>query len=186
ALSGFSPSADGKLVAYGQSEGGSDWSTYYVRDVDAGKDLTDAIKWVKFSSVAWTKDGNGFFYGRYPEPPPGKELEAALRDKKIYYHRLGSEQSADRLIYDRPAEPTLFIDLSLEETGRYLFIQTNKGTSNKNELFVKDLVAAASPALDAPVKPLYPGHTVEYDPLGVATGTLYLVTDRDAPKKKVV
>jgi len=186
ALSGFSPSSDGKYVAYGQSEGGSDWSTYHIRDVDAASDLSDVIKWVKFSSIAWTKDGKGFFYGRYPEPPPGKEIETAVRDKKIFYHALGTAQSADPLIYERPAEPTLFIDLGIDETGRYLFIQTNKGTSNKNELFVKDLVDPRAPALDAPVKPLYPGHTAEYEPLGVVSGTLYLMTDREAPKKKIV
>ena len=186
ALSGFSPSFDGKYVAYGQSEGGSDWSTYHVRDLDAAADLPDVIKWVKFSSIAWTRNGKGFFYGRYPEPPSGKEIETAVRDKKIFYHALGTPQSADRLIYERPAEPTLFIDLSLDETGRYLFLQTNKGTSNKNELFVKDLVDPRAPALDTPVKALYPGHTAEYDPLGVVDGMLYLTTDREAPNKRVV
>jgi prolyl oligopeptidase len=186
ALSGFFPTADGKYVAYGQSEGGSDWSTYHVRDLDASTDLPDVIKWVKFSSVAWTKDGKGFFYGRYPEPPPGKEIETAVRDKKIFYHRLGTNQSADRVIYERPDDPTLLIDLSLDETGRYLFIQTNKGTSVKNELFVKDLAEPRAPAIDAPVRPLYAGHTAEYGPLGVVGGMLYLKTDRDAPKKRVV
>jgi prolyl oligopeptidase len=186
ALSGFSPSPDGRYVAYGQSDGGSDWSTYHVRDLDAASDLSDAIRWVKFSSIAWTKDGKGFFYGRYPEPPAGKEIETAVRDKKIFYHAVGTPQTADRLMYERPEEPTLFIDISLDESGRYLFLQTNKGTSNKNELFVKDLVDARAPALDAPVKPLYPGHTAEYDPVGVVSGTLYVMTDRDAPKKRIV
>jgi prolyl oligopeptidase len=186
ALSGFTPSPDGKHVAYGQSAGGSDWAIYRVRDVETGNDLADTIRWVKFSSIAWTKDGKGFFYGRYPEPPAGKELETAVRDKKIYYHVLGADQAADRLIYERPEEPTLFIDASIDETGRYLFVATNKGTSNKNELFVKDLGAPMAPALAAPVTPLYPGHTAQYNPLGVVNGTLYLQTDRDAPRKRIV
>jgi prolyl oligopeptidase len=185
ALSLFDPSPDGRHFSYGQAEGGSDWSTVYVREL-AGKQLPDEIKWVKFSSIAWTEDGKGFVYGRYPEPPPGKALEAAVNDKKIYYHVLGTPQSADRLIYERKEEPTLFIDADIDETGRYLFFFTNKGTSNKNELFVKDLGNPLSPNLAAPVRPLYPGHTAAYEPLGVVSGTLYLLTDRDAPNKKIV
>jgi prolyl oligopeptidase len=186
ALSGFVPSPDGLHFAYGQSEGGSDWSTYYVRELSGGKQLPDVIRWVKFSSLSWTEDGKGFFYGRYPEPRAGKALEDAVRDKRIYYHVLGTNQSADRLIYERPEEPTLFIESEIDETGRYLFFVTNKGTSNKNELFVKDLGDPHAPKLDAPVRALYPGHTAAYDPLGVVNGTLYLLTDHDAPNKKVV
>jgi prolyl oligopeptidase len=186
ALSDFVPSPDGKRFAFGQAAGGSDWSTYYFRDLATGGQLPDGLQWVKFSTVSWTHDGQGVFYGRYPQPPPGQELEAALSDKRIYYHRLGTDQSADRLIYARPDEPTLFIDAHLDETGRYLFIDTNKGTSNKNELFVKDLGNPLQPRFDAPVAALYPGHTAAYVPLGIANNLLYLLTDRDAPKKKIV
>ena len=186
ALSGFVPSPDARHFAYGQSEGGSDWRTYYVRELGSGRQLSDVIRWVKFSSIQWTEDGKGFFYGRYPEAREGKALEDAVRDKKIYYHLLGTNQSADRLIYERTEEPTLFIDADVDETGRYLFFQTNKGTSNKNELFVKDLVDPLSPKLDAPVRALYPGHTAAYQELGVVNGTLYLMTDRDAPNRKIV
>jgi prolyl oligopeptidase len=186
ALSGFVPSPDAQHFAYGQSEGGSDWSTYYVRELGSAKQLPDVIRWVKFSGISWTEDGKGFFYGRYPEPREGKALEDAVKDKKIYYHVLGTSQSADRLIYDRPDEPALFIDADTDETGRYLFLQTNKGTSNKNELFVKDLVDPRAPKLDAPVRALYPGHTAAYNPLGVVNGTLYLLTDRGAPNRKIV
>ena len=186
ALSSFDPAPDGQHFAYGQAEGGSDWSTFYVRELGTSKQLPDEIKWVKFSGIAWTEDGRGFFYGRYPEPPPGKALEAAVKDKKIYYHVLGTPQSADTLIYERKDEPTLFIDADTDETGRYLFFFTNKGTSNKNELFVKDLGNPIAPNLAAPARPLYPGHTAAYEPLGVVKGTLYLLTDRDAPNKKIV
>ena len=186
ALSSFDPAPDGLHFAYGQAEGGSDWSTYYVRELASGKQLPDVIRWVKFSSIAWTKDGKGFFYGRYPEPPAGKMLEAAVKDKKIYYHLLGTAQSADRLIYERPEEPMLFLDADVDETGRYVWFVTNKGTSNKNELFVKDLVDPLAPKIDAPVRTLYAGHTAAYEPLGVVAGTLYMRTDRDAPNGKVV
>jgi prolyl oligopeptidase len=185
-LSDFEPSPDGVHFAYGQAEGGSDWSTYYVRELSSAKQLSDVIRWVKFSSIAWTTDGKGFFYGRYPEPPAGKTLEAAVKDKKIYYHRLGTAQSTDRLVYERAEEPMLFIDADVDETGRYVWFVTNKGTSNKNELFVKDLGDPRAPKVDAPVRPLYAGHTAAYEPLGVVGGMLYLRTDRDAPNGKVV
>jgi prolyl oligopeptidase len=186
ALSDFVPSPDGRRFTYGQAEGGADWSTYYFRDLGGDAPLPDKLEWVRFSTVSWTKDGRGVFYGRYPQPPPGQELEAALADKRIYYHRLGTDQSADRLIYARPEEPSLFIDAHLDQSGRYLFVDTNKGTSNKNELFVKDLANPTAPRLDGPVSPLYPGHTAAYVPLGVVDNILYLLTDRDAPNKKVV
>jgi prolyl oligopeptidase len=185
-LSDFKPAPDGLHFAYGQAEGGSDWSTYYVRELASAKQLSDVIRWVKFSGIAWTIDGKGFFYGRYPEPPAGKTLEAAVKDKKIYYHALGTPQSADRLVYQRPEEPLLFIDADVDETGRYVWFVTNKGTSNKNELFVKDLGDPRAPKIDAPVRALYAGHTAAYEPLGVVGGMLYLRTDRDAPNGKVV
>jgi len=186
ALSEFAPAPDDKHYVYGQSEGGSDWVTYFVRDLATGAQLRDEIKWAKFSGVAWTEDGRGFFYERYPEPPPGKSLEAALRDHKVYYHALGTPQSADRLVYERTDDPTLFVSASRDETGRYLFITTNKGTELKNQLFVKDLGDPRSPRLDAPIRPLYPTADALYEPLGVVNGMLYLRTDRDAPNRKVV
>ena len=185
ALSGFVPAPDGRHFAYGLSHGGSDWSTYYVRELGAGRQLPDVIRWVRSLRVAWTHDGKGFFYGRYPEPRPGKALQDPVRDKKIYYHTLGTPQSADVLIYDRPREPTLFIEVDIDETGRYVFIETQRSIS-RNELMVKDLVNPLAPRLDAPVRALYHGHTASYKPLGVTNGTFYLLTDRDAPNRKVV
>jgi len=119
-------------------------------------------------------------------PAVRKALEDAVKEKRIYYHALGTPQSADRLIYERRDEPTLFINADTDETGRYLFLTTNKGTSNKNELFVKDLGDPLAPTFDRPVRAVYPGHTAAYDPLGVVSGMLYLLTDRDAPNRKVV
>jgi len=186
ALSDFEPSPDDKHFVYGQSEGGSDWVTYYVRDLADGKQQADEIKWAKFSNVVWTEDGRGFFYERYPEPPAGKSLEVALRDHKVYYHALGTPQSADRLIYERPDDPGLFLWAARDETGRYLWIVTNKGTDPKNQLFVKDLGHPHSPRIDAPIRPLYPVADAQYDPLGVVNGVMYLRTDKDAPNRKIV
>ena len=186
ALSGFVPSPDGRYVAYGQSEGGSDWSTYLVRDVRTGRATGDTVRWVKFSGLSWTQDGRGFFYGRYPEPIAGSKLSGALRDKKIYYHVIGTSQGEDRLIYERPEEPALFISAGLDETGRYLLVTTNKGTSAKNELFVADLVNPKRPRLAAPIRALFTGHDAAYDPLGIVNGVVYLLTDRDAQRRRIV
>jgi len=84
ALSDFTPSPDGKHHTIGLSEGGSDWITLHVRDLNTGKNTADAIKWVKFSGTSWTKDGQGFFYSRFPEPPKGKQLEVKLEHQTLY------------------------------------------------------------------------------------------------------
>lgn len=185
ALSSFDPAPDGRHFAYGLAEGGSDWSTLHVRELSTGRQLADDIRWVKFSSLAWTEDGRGFFYGRYPEPSARSGSGAALRDKRIYYHALGTPQSADRLVYERPEEPGLFIDIRIDETGRYLFVLTRRGLS-RNELFVQDLVDPLEPELDAPVRPFYTEHAAGREPLGVVDGHLYLLTDQDAPNRKVI
>jgi prolyl oligopeptidase len=185
-LAGYVPSPDGQHVAFGLAVGGSDLETYYVKDITTGKQLPDEIKWMKFTGVNWTKDGKGFFYSRFPEPPPGKGLQVADRDQRIYYHRLGTTQDKDPMLYERPDVPTLFVDPQLDETGRYLLIYTNEGTSEKNELFLKDLGDPLKPKIDAPIRPLYPGHTAAYEPLGVVNGRLYLRTDREAPNSKIV
>jgi prolyl oligopeptidase len=185
ALSAFAPAPDGRHFAFGLSRGGSDWSTYHVRELGTGRELSDEIRWVRSLRVAWTSDGQGFFYGRYPEPRSGKALEDVVRDGKIYYHALGTPQAADRLIYERPDEPLLFIDADLDETGRYLFLQTQRSIS-RNELLVADLGDPFAPRLDASARALYLGHTASYKPLGVVNGTLYVLTDRDAPGRKVV
>src|SRR5258705_3896829 len=137
ALSEFAPAPDDRHFVYGQSEGGSDWITYFVRELGTGSKTQDEIKWAKFSSVVWTEDGRGFFYERYPEPPAGKSLEAALKDHKVYYHALGSPQSADRLVYERPDDPRLFLWASPGEPGRYVLVTPSNCPSPNQSPFVK-------------------------------------------------
>jgi prolyl oligopeptidase len=103
-LSQWRVSPDGKLLAYTMSEGGADWETAKVRDLAAGRDLSDDVQWMRFSDLSWTKDSKGFFYSRYPEPPKNKVLEAALADHALYYHRVGTHQSQDTLMYRRSGQ----------------------------------------------------------------------------------
>lgn len=185
ALSSFTPAPDGKHYAYGLSEGGSDWVTLHVRDLTTGKDLADVVKWVKFSRSSWTEDGQGFFYSRYPEPPVGKQLEVKLEHQALYYHRLGTKQSSDILVYERPDQPSWFVTGGVEETGRYLFVGTSKGT-DKNELYFADLGEPMHPNLRAPFRPVVTGNDANYTPLGVANGKLFMLVDKDAPRRKIV
>lgn len=184
-LSLFSPSPDGKRYAYGLSQGGSDWVTVYVRDFASGQNTRDTVRWVKFSDASWTKDGKGFFYSRYPAPPKGKEIQTALKNQTLYYHRLGTRQSADAKIYARPDQPLWFVGGGMDETRRYLLVQTSKGT-DKNEVYIADLGEPLTPNIGAGVKPVVTGHDANYFPLGVVNGQLYMQIDKDAPNRKIV
>ncbi len=185
-LAQWSPSRDGRLLAYGLSEGGADWRTLHVRDIDSGKDLADEVRWMRFSGISWTNDGKGFFYSRYPEPPKGKALEAALSGQAIYYHRIGAPQSQDRLIYERKDLPTWFVDGSVTEDGRYLLITIQKGSDNNNRLYYADLGDPMRPNLAAPIKPVIEDDDAEFSAFGNAGPVLYLRTDRAAPNRKVI
>jgi prolyl oligopeptidase len=186
ALSQFAPSPDGKLFAYGLSQGGSDWSTVYVRDLATGKQLGDTVQWIKFSGLSWTKDGKGFFYSRFPTPAKGKELESALRNQKLYYHALGTSQSKDRLIYERPDHPDWFVSGGLTDDRRYLQIIVNIGTDPHNRLYIADLGDAMHPNIGAPIKALFDTPDASYVPIGNVGTTLYMLTDKKAPKQRIV
>ena len=184
-LSQWAPSPDGKLMAYGMSEGGADWRTIHVREVDGGKDLGDEVKWMRFSDLSWTADSKGFFYSRYPEPPAGKALEAALSGQALYYHRVGTPQSEDRLIYERKDLPTWFISGSTTEDGKYLLVFMARGSDNNNRLYYADLGDPKRPNIAASVKPLVEDDDAEFNAFGSKGSVLYVRTDRGAPNRKV-
>ena len=126
-------SPDAKLLAYGLAEGGADWSTVRVRDLASGKDLPDEVRWMRFSSIAWTNDSKGFFYSRYPEPPKDKVLEAALSGHALYYHRVGTPQSQDALVYERKDLAGWIIDGEVTEDGRYLLVIDVRGRGKQEQ-----------------------------------------------------
>jgi prolyl oligopeptidase len=186
AVEGFSPSPDGRYVAYGLSEGGADWRTIHVRELGTGKDLTDTVRWLKGGGLSWTNDGRGFFYDRFPEPAAGKQLENAIRDNKLYYHRIGTSQSEDQLIYERPDQPEWFIGGGVSEDGRYLFVFVNRGTEPQNRLYFADLGDPKQPKIDATIRPLFDLGDASYSPIGNVGSTVYLRTDREAARGKIV
>jgi prolyl oligopeptidase len=185
-LADFAPSPNARYLAYTLADGGADWQTVHVRDIATGRDLRDAVRWMRFSWLSWTKDSRGFFYSRYPEPPKGRVLEAQLAAHALYYHRLGTPQSADRLIYERKDLPTAFIDGWATESGRYLIVNVRKGAGPKNRLYYADLENPQRPRLDAPVKPIVEDEDFQHAAIGNSDTFLYVRTDRDAPKQKVV
>ena len=182
----WAPSRDGQLLAYGLSEGGADWRTLHVRDIGSGKDLPDEVRWMRFSDISWTNDSKGFFYSRYPEPPKGKALEAALSAQTIYYHRIGTLQAQDRLIYARKDLPAWFVGSSVTEDGRYLIVSLQKGSDNDNRVYYADLGDPIRPAIGAPIRPLIEDDGAEFAVFGNAGHVLYLRTDQAAPNRKVI
>jgi len=181
ALAGTAITDDGKLMAYGTAASGSDWTEWHVRDVDAGKDLPDLIKWVKFSGASWTKDNKGFFYSRYDEPKEGMALRDTVYFQKLYYHRLGTPQSEDKLIYDRPDNKELLFSGAVSDDGHYLVITVSQGTSPKNRLYYKDLTAP-----DAPVVKLLDDFDAQYNFVDNDGPVFWIQTDSNAPRGKLI
>jgi prolyl oligopeptidase len=185
-LADWAPSPDGRYVAYALSQGGADWAQVRLRDIATGNDLADVVRWYRFSAIAWTKDSKGFFYGRFPEPPQGKALEAELRDHQIHYHRVGSPQSQDRLIYRRRDLPRHFVGATVTEDGRYLIVTLEKGTDPRNRLLYADLGDPLHPDLGAPVEAIVDEERAELTVLGNEGPVLFVRTDLDAPNRRIV
>lgn len=174
-------SRDGKRMAYGLSAAGSDWETWKVRDVDTGADLSDELRWVKFSGAAWTADNAGFFYSRFAEPKAGSELEDTNYFQKVYYHRLGTPQSEDRLAYERPDQKDLGFNAGVTDDGRYLILVVSRGTEVKNGIYYQDLSDPTSPIVR-----LLDTFDAEYGFLGNDGPIFWIATSLDAPRGRVV
>src|SRR6202046_4263632 len=180
ALSGTAISDDGKLLAYGTAASGSDWTEWHVRDVGTGKELPDSIKWVKFSSASWTKDGKGFFYSRYAEPK-GTVLRDTNYFQKLYYHQVGTSQSEDKLVYERPDNKEMLFGGSVTDDGHYLIISVAQDTSSKNRLYYKDLTQP-----DSPVVKLLDDFDAQYVFIDNDGPVFWFQTDPDAPRGRII
>ncbi len=180
ALSGTAVSDDGKLFAYSLSASGSDWQEWKVRDVSTGKDLPDLIKWVKFSGASWTRDGKGFFYSRYDEPK-SDALKGTNYFQKLYYHRLGTSQAEDQLIYERPDQKDWFFSGNVTEDGRYLIVTVSQGTDVKTRVYFKDLETK-----DSPLVKLLDNFDAAYNFIGNDGNTFWFQIDLNAPRGKIV
>ena len=185
-LANTAPSPDARYVAYALSEGGADWQDVHVREVATGRDLADTVRWVRFSGLSWTRDGRGFFYSRYPERPADQKLSAELRDQTLYYHVVGTPQSEDRLVHRRPDLPTWFLGGDATQDGRYLVVYLSRGTDPRNLLYVADLGDPLRPDVTAPLRPIVERDDAEYIVIGNVGSTLYVRTNLDAPRRRVI
>jgi prolyl oligopeptidase len=181
ALTGYAVSEDGRLLAYGLSASGSDWQDWYVREVDTGRDLEDHIAWVKFSDASWTCDGQGFFYSRYDEPEEGAAYKGANYYHKLYYHRVGTPQQADALIYERPDQKEWGFGGYVTDDGRYLIVFAWMGTHRENGIFYKDLQVN-----DGEVVELLNEFDAGYIFVGNDGPLFYFKTDRYAPLGRLI
>jgi prolyl oligopeptidase len=186
AVVGVSPSDDGALLGYGLAVAGSDWVDLHVRDARTGADSPDIVRWVKFSRIAWTHDGAGFFYCRYPEVKKGEKLFGRLAGRQLCYHRLGTEQSADRMVYDLPAHPDWFFGAEVSDDGRYLVVSVSQTGRVQNAIYYTDLEDAMAPKIDGPVLPLLDRFDAEYSYLGSTGPVLHLMTTLGAPRGRIV
>lgn len=180
ALSGAAVSDDGKLLAYGLAVAGSDWQEWKVRDVETGKDRPDDVKWIKFSSASWNHAGTGFYYSRY-DTPKGEELKAANYFHKVYFHHLGTEQSDDSLIYERPDHKDWIFSSAVTDDGAYLITTISQGTDPKNRVFYKSLSGD-----EAPVIELLNKQDAQYDFLGNDGAVFWFRTNLDAPRGRII
>lgn len=181
ALSGTAISEDGHFLAYGLSTAGSDWQEWKVRDIETGKDLKDHLKWIKFSRASWTNDSKGFFYSRYDEPNEKTKLEDVNYYQKLYYHKLGTPQSEDLLIYNRPNQKEWGFDGDVTEDGRYLIISVWKGTDPRNLILYKDLTNPKAEVVELIQEFESSFNFIDHD-----GSIFYFRTDSDAPRGRLI
>lgn len=181
ALAGLSISDDGKWLAYGLSTAGSDWVEYRVRNIETTEDCSDRLQWIKFSGASWTKDGRGFFYSRYDEPNEQTKLEDVNYYQKLYYHRLGTKQAEDTLIYHRPDQKEWGFNGSVTEDGKYLIISVWLGTDRQNLIFYQNLEQSESKVVE-----LIDRFEASYRAIDNDGDTLWVMTDLDAPRGRII
>jgi prolyl oligopeptidase len=172
-------SDDGKLMAYACSTSGSDLQDIYIRDIDAGRDYEEVVRWSRFVEIAWTHDGSGFYYNRYPEPGSVPDENLYL-DNKVYFHRPGTPQTDDVLIYERSDANDLMFSPVMSEDGQYLWLIGSPGASVKNSLYYREADS------NGDFIRLIDDLSAMHQPIGNVGSTFYIQTDRDAPRGRIV
>ena len=181
AMGEWQPSEDGKRVLYSIQDGGTDWRTVRVLDVTTAQPISDEVKWVKFSALEWAKDGSGFYYSRFPEPKADAAFQQLNQNHAIYFHKLGTVQADDRLVFSTPSRPELNNVGQVSDDGKWLIVSSSSGTDDRYEIALVDLrKAGAKPRV------LIPGFDYNYGYIGNRGSTFYFQTNDGAPKLKVV
>lgn len=181
ALGEWNPSEDGSKLLYAIQDGGTDWRTLKVLDVATGKVLPDTVEWVKFSGLSWAKDGSGFYYSGFPAPASGEKFQALNENQKVFFHKLGTAQSADRVVYATPDKPRRGHGARVTDDGNWLVITTTEGTDNRYEVTVIDLKAA-----NPTPRTVFKGLENEWSLAGNIGATFYWSTNNGAPRSRIV
>jgi len=184
AFAGLSASETGARVAYGLSIGGGDWQTWHIRDVATAKDLPDELSHIKYYQPAFTHDGTGLYYSRFPAPAPGKELVETDHDCKVYFHRVGTPAAKDVVVYERADHPTWQFDLEVTHDGRYLVITTGDGEVGDRGQELISYLDLQKPGKQ-PVA-LIETYDAEYVFAGNDGPVFYLQTTSGAERKRVI
>ncbi len=179
ALSGWVPSADGKKLIYSIQDGGSDWRTLKVLDVDSGEILSDEIEWVKFSGISWLGN-DAFLYSRFPEPKEGEAFQSLNLNQTVYYHKLGTPQSADIPIYSTPDNPKLGHSAEVTHDDKYIIITSSSGTDEKYEISIIPTEGGKFKA-----QKLISGFENDWRLIDGIGDTLYFITDNKAPRLRI-
>ncbi len=179
ALSNQSYSEDGRYLAYGLSESGSDWQTIHVRDVDTGRDLDDVLRWCRFSGIAWKGDASGFWYNRFPAEGEVPESERNMHSK-VYFHRLGTPQDDDALVYYDAEHPELGYFPITTDGGEWLLVWVWHGTDPRNGILFRRADD------EGPLRRLVAHDVAKFSPVGAVGSTVYFETDLDAPRGRIV
>ena len=181
ALTGTAVSRDGRLLAYGIATAGSDWTEWKVLDVVTGKDYPDHLRWIKFSGAEWSSDATGFFYGRFPEPDSSESLKSANYHHRVYFHRLGTDQASDQLIWEDSEHREWSAIPHVSDDGEFLVLTIEKGTDAKHRILFRPL---GQP--DAKLIQLVGEFDAEYDFINNENSVFWFKTNKDAPRGKVI
>lgn len=181
ALGGMAVNKDGRYVAYGVQEAGSDWRTWKVRDVNTGQDLVDTLENLKFTGVAWDSKSEGFYYAKYPDPDPNEAFQSLNKDMKVMYHRLGSKQSQDRVVYARPEHPDWGYRVAVTDDGRYLILTIWVGTDAKYRISYVDLKQPVFKPVDLTTE-----FVNDYRFIDNIGTVFYFRTDDQAPRGRII
>ena len=181
AMASYFPSPDGKHVAYLIQDGGSDGRQARIIDVTSGAELEDELDWLKFTGLSWAKDGSGFYYSRYPETTDEEKFQSLNANHAVYFHRVGTSQDDDALVYEQPDNPEWGYAASVTDDGAHLVITVWKGTDSRYQIVHQDLTDP-----DAQPEMLIEGFDHDYSLVGNVGSDLYFRTNMDAPRNRLI
>ncbi|MCG8451289.1 MAG: prolyl oligopeptidase family serine peptidase [Pirellulales bacterium] len=175
-------SDDGRYLAYLRKESGSDWSTIYVLEIETGRQLEEELLWTRWGNIVWNADSTGFFYTRYPEPEEGQKFQSSVVNPMIYFHRLGTTQDQDELVYQRPDHPTWSFWLQQTDDNQFLVLSIARSTDPQNQVWVRHVGGPRG----SQWTPLIEDFENEFEFVGNVGEKFFFLTDYEAPTKRVV